>query len=493
MHPVEQSVQQIQKRQRLQSVWTGASAGLLIGGILGTALSVSRFVFQIRWSWMLVVATVVVPLLGGIIRGLVKAPSLQETARRVDRIGQLKDRLQTALQFLQVKNRSSAQQLAIDDAAQHLAALEIDRVSPVVAPRTWPSALISTVLALALMILAVAPAASVASAVPSPVVSQQAGELQKSLEELEELQLKQSDPELDEMLKKMNRQVSLLREPGTNPEEAMAALSEMDNALKDMQKQLKASSSEASLKEVGEALSLAEATAEAGKALQKGDLQKAAEELKKTDLPDLDRKTQTAVSEKLDKTQKTAKKAVSEATKKLSEGMASKSEKSFNEGKSELAEEAHREAKRQELRKQLQKQSQKLAESKGAMESAMQVPSSSSKDGNTPAPGNEGRKAGKGTQGNQKGDATESKKGTKELKLTGQDSLTGEADKEKEQSTEDDSRAVREYRQNSGKYEALNESVMETESIPIGHRQTIRRYFELIRPTDSETDAVKQP
>jgi hypothetical protein len=126
------------------------------------------------------------------------------------------------------------------------------------------------------------------------------------------------------------------------------------------------------------------------------------------------------------------------------------------------------------------------------MESAMQVPSSSSKEGNTPAPGNDGKKAGKGTQGNQKGDAAESKKGTKELKLTGQDSLTGESDKEKEQSTEDDSQAVREYRQNAGKYEALNESALETESIPIGHRQTIRRYFELIRPTNDETDGAKQ-
>lgn len=491
MHQIEQSVKQIQYRQRLQSVWTGASGGLLAGGVLGTVLSVTRLVFQIRWPWLLVLLTVVVPAIGGVVWGLLRSPSLLETARRVDRGVQLKDRLQTAIQFLQLKTRTSAHQLAIDDAEQRLAGLQVEQVSPVIAPNTWPSALISAVLAFGLMILAVAPSASRASATTAPVISEQAAALQQSLDQLEELKSDEADPELDRMLKEMNRQVALLREPGMKPEEAMATLSDMDAALQDMQKQLRTSSSEASLKEVGEALALAEATAEAGKALQKGDLEKAAEELKKTGLPDLDRKTQTAVREKLDKTQQTAKKAVSEAAKKLSEGMASKDEKSFNEGKSDLAVEAQREAKRQELRKQLQKQSQKLMESKGALESAMQVPSSNSKDGNTPAPGNQGKKAGKGTQGNQKGDATESKKGTKELKLTGQDSLTGETDKEKEQSTEDDSQAVREYRQNADKYEALNESAMESELIPPGHRQTIRRYFELIRPTNDETDGAK--
>ncbi|MFN9717044.1 MAG: hypothetical protein ACK58L_00020, partial [Planctomycetota bacterium] len=124
---------------------------------------------------------------------------------------------------------------------------------------------------------------------------------------------------------------------------------------------------------------------------------------------------------------------------------------------------------------------------------AMQVPSSNSKDGNTPAPGNAGKKAGKGTQGNQKGAATDSAKGTKEMKLKGQDSLVGESQKENEQSTEDDSQAMREYRQNAEKFEALSESAIESESIPLGHRQTIRRYFELLRPAEPASESQDQP
>ncbi len=37
-----------------------------------------------------------------------------------------------------------------------------------------------------------------------------------------------------------------------------------------------------------------------------------------------------------------------------------------------------------------------------------------------------------------------------------------------------------------GKYKKLSEEVLEREAIPLGHRETIRRYFELIRPTEDQ-------
>ena len=76
------------------------------------------------------------------------------------------------------------------------------------------------------------------------------------------------------------------------------------------------------------------------------------------------------------------------------------------------------------------------------------------------------------------------------MNLKGEDSGTGDSDIETEQGTEEEQEAVRQYRRNADKYEALNESVLESESIPPGHRQTIRRYFEMIRPNAGEIDAV---
>jgi len=34
--------------------------------------------------------------------------------------------------------------------------------------------------------------------------------------------------------------------------------------------------------------------------------------------------------------------------------------------------------------------------------------------------------------------------------------------------------------------------VLNSESIPLGHRQTIRKYFQLIRPSNAETTKVNQ-
>ena len=76
------------------------------------------------------------------------------------------------------------------------------------------------------------------------------------------------------------------------------------------------------------------------------------------------------------------------------------------------------------------------------------------------------------------------------MKLKGEDSGTGDSDVETEKGPDEEQEAVRQYRRNADKYEALNESVLESESIPLGHRQTIRRYFEMIRPSAAETDAV---
>ena len=47
--------------------------------------------------------------------------------------------------------------------------------------------------------------------------------------------------------------------------------------------------------------------------------------------------------------------------------------------------------------------------------------------------------------------------------------------------------AARSYREAYQKYRKMSEAVLDSEPIPLGHRQTIRRYFELIRPQNSDT------
>ena len=38
----------------------------------------------------------------------------------------------------------------------------------------------------------------------------------------------------------------------------------------------------------------------------------------------------------------------------------------------------------------------------------------------------------------------------------------------------------------------MSDAVLDSEPIPLGHRQTIRRYFELIRPKNSDMNDKKE-
>jgi hypothetical protein len=78
------------------------------------------------------------------------------------------------------------------------------------------------------------------------------------------------------------------------------------------------------------------------------------------------------------------------------------------------------------------------------------------------------------------------------MNLKGQESGQGESDIETEKSDPQEEETLRAYREQIEKFESLSESALESESIPMGHRQTIRKYFELIRPSNSEVDQVKE-
>ena len=49
--------------------------------------------------------------------------------------------------------------------------------------------------------------------------------------------------------------------------------------------------------------------------------------------------------------------------------------------------------------------------------------------------------------------------------------------------------AARAYREQYQKYRRMTEAALDSEPIPLGHRETIRRYFELIRPQADEADS----
>ena len=484
---IKQRVRDVQVRLQRQWLWQCISAGLLAGGAIGTSAALIRILAHGFYSWMWVAAAVLAPVIVAGCVAIVRSSSLQLAARTIDIKCGLKDRTQTALQFLaSTADDSALRRLQIEDAENHLQSVDPVLIAPIRAPRSWGWGILMAVMAFVLSFFAGQPERVYAATEINTVVSSQADRVASGLEELQQFQHEQKDPELEKVLKELARQVTALKTPGLDPKEALAKLSEMEAALQEMQQQVAESSVEAQLQEVGEALSLAEAMAAAGQALAEGEMEKAAEELNKLEMPDLDRKTEKAIGEKLEQIQNSKcegsqKQSLKESLRKASEGMSSGNKSKFQDGMKGLAGECRKQGQKTKLSDLLRKQCQSLSDCKSECESECRSQAQSNKKG--------GQKAGKGSV-DLTGDKTGKQKTGSEMNLKGENSGIGDSDVETEKGPEQEQEAVRQYRQNVDKYEALSESVLESESIPLGHRQTIRRYFEMIRPSAGETNTV---
>jgi hypothetical protein len=94
--------------------------------------------------------------------------------------------------------------------------------------------------------------------------------------------------------------------------------------------------------------------------------------------------------------------------------------------------------------------------------------------------------------GNELGERTPNLGSKQEMRLTGKQSEEGETEIENTQTPEGKEDARRAYRESYAKYRKISEAVLESEPIPLGHRQTIRRYFEAIRPQEADANAEPQ-
>lgn len=480
-------LQPVQSRQQLvRAIWL-ATWGLLVGSVVSLVCALIKFfVLPDLSSWVAIsvpAASAVLAFVGG----LLWRRDLKDAATAVDNYYSLKDRATTALEFLADKRESPVRELALADALAHLEKVNPQQVVPFRMPRVLPYAVATLSAALVLVTLAIwNTPASASPAAPLEVVFAQAERLTEEIKELEAYAGKEKDPEIEKLVKELKAAIEELKQPNVDEREALAKLSEMQAALQAEQAKHNPAAIDAQLQAVGEALALAEPLAEAGQALSSGNYEKAAQELEKAEAPELDRKTEKAVKEKLEAAAKQmssdGQNSLSAATAEMSQGLGGDGKK-FSEGSSKLAGEARKQGKRKKLTDLLKKQCNCLGECKSECEC----------NGSNAAKGKGkgGKKFGSGASGNELGEKTAMFGNRKIEKITGKQSDSGETEVETTHSPEGEQTAQREYRQNYAKYKKISESVLENEPIPLGHRQTIRRYFESIRPDQTETDQVE--
>jgi hypothetical protein len=429
-------------------------------------------------------------IVGGPLLGLVfswlRPCGLYEAAVAIDRRHGMKDGMATAMQFMQSGDPAPIRQLQIQETGRRAQSVDPTKISPIVAPRPWIPGLALTAVAGLVTVFVGRPDEAVANIVPHEVVASQALRMDASLKKLEEFNAEELDPQVEELLKELAKNIEELKQPQMDPKEALAKLSEMEAALEEQHERLLQQNTEATLQQVGDALMLAEQMQAAGEAMAKGQMEKAAEQLEKLELPELDRQTEKSITEKLQRVENqsngSSKQQLKSAVEQLAQGLSGGDRSKFRDGVEGLAGECKKQARRTKLADLLRKQCQCLGECKSECEGACKSIADGNKKG--------GKNWGLGASGNEPGDWTKQLAANPRMDVKGQESDQGDVDVETMSSQEQLQEAVREYRKQVEKYEQLSESVLSSEAIPLGHRQTIRRYFELIRPQGGETDQV---
>lgn len=488
MENILSSVEAVRQRQQRQWMWQCISTGLVIGGLAGCVLAIARVISDgtVPLLWIALAVTAG-PVLG-CVWAMIKSRRTAAAASRIDQSCNLKDRIGTALSFSEKKQADVLHQLQIEDANEKAATVDAEQVAPIKTPKSWLPGVGLAIVALVMGAVATPEKTAIAAPVVNSVVAGQALKVEEALEELKDFNKEESDPEIEEIIKDLSAKISELKEAGVDPKEALAKFSEMEATLLQKQEQIQTNSIEQKLQKVGEALALARPMQAAGEAMASGKLEKAAQSLEEMEMPELDRKTEKAVQEKLaelaENDEGRAGKKMREAIKKMSEGLGGGKRNRFCEGCEGLAGECKKQGRRKRLKELLKKQCRCLSDCKGECECEC---AGGTCNGN----GKGGSSWGLGKSDNEPGDKTAKLRTGPQMDIKGQESDSGDIDVETIESAEQKQEAVRKYRKQAKKYEQISESVLSEEAIPLGHRQTIRRYFEMIRPSGEETDAVQ--
>ena len=267
----------------------------------------------------------------------------------------------------------------------------------------------------------------------------------------------------------------------------LAKLAEMSAQNTQMLDQLNIAALDGQLGALGTALASSQAFEAAGKALMKGDWDKAAKEFEKLDEVKLTPKESKDLEQKLKEQQKKMADAgqgsLSDAVGELADALTGGS------GKGKVAAAGKRVAKninnavrRKKAANLLQSDEDDLKDGKCDCQNSGGDRKKSPQKSNSPS-----SNWGRGISGNTEGERTKLNGKRNELQLTGAPGDTGDSDVETLTTPEARQQAGRAYREKFAKGKKESDAVLESEPIPLGHRQTVKRYFEMIRPSAEDS------
>ncbi|MCO6458482.1 MAG: hypothetical protein J5I93_24520, partial [Pirellulaceae bacterium] len=430
--------------------------------------------------------------LSGLLPGWFWPGSWRRAALVVDERCRLKDRVLTALAFSAESASGELQRLQIEDALDHLRAVDARRVVPLVLPRALPGGCAALLLAAAIGGWS-GLSRQAASPVPAgrpvdPRIWQQAESLETGLlAKIEDLAKQHQEAEVQQLARQLQEMIQELKLQGAAPAEALAQLSDMQAAIAAAQARLDPASTGAALDKIADALAPAESLQAASEALRAGKYEQAAELLEAWDATQVDPREGQAVAEQLQELsqamQQAGQEPLGEAAETLAEGLARRDAAQAESAAEQLASESRRQEVRQEIAQALENQLLALAESKSGLAVEQSGGDATSLS-----------QAPKTTWGRW---VTDQPFGTETTPLETtrqQQDLTGTlgegpSQRQVTRAAEATETATRGLTDRFQQYQRQSEAVLESEPLPLGQRATIRRYFQSIRP-DGETAAA---
>lgn len=469
---------QVRHRLRLAAMLRAGGVGLVVGLavlLLATLIAVAGWV-TVNWIAIGAVA-VACPVIGALAAGT--RPHGDTTAARLmdDRFA-LKDRVITALELSDKDPLKPAQRR---DAEQHL-----DRFDPVeCVPLRWDRRILGLAggLAVATLIVGLSSVINPSTATAKstlPLANQQALGLQATLlPEMESLTEEIDDPSLRELLEELKEKVDQMKDSPENESDLLATLSEMQQSIAEAQAKMQAEMSDAEAMELAKAIEPADELQKSAKALQEEDYDAAAEAMRAAMPNQLSDSQRRAVSDNL-RTMVAASNSpnspLSKTLGELSEGLDKKNPSQCKQCLSKLAGQCKKKSACKKAGSCLSRCLSLLSECKGQCRGQCESPFA--KKTNSPS-----TKAGSAASNEPLGDRT-SRIDTQrtEETITGINSGEGDSETELLTSPEAQQSASRGYSQKYNEFRQAAEEVLENEPLPISHRQTVRQYFEAIRP-----------
>ena len=478
----------VQRRLWLASMIRGVSTGLLIGAILALWVAIARTAFlpSMHWAWPL--SIVVAGGVVGWVTGMLGRFNEQSAARLIDQHYGLKDRSITSLQFDRERKIHSdpVRELQLAEADQQLHRVNPVECVPITAPRhaRWIAGLvIATTL---LLIIGNRNVPTLEAKPILPLAQQQSVDLRETmLEDLEEMAEEQEDPELEALIEELSEKLDEMESDALDEADLLATLSEMEQSLAEARESLKLEMTDTMLKALAAAMKPSDAMNQAAKALEAEQYDEASEQLEAVDPSQMGDKQRRAVADNLKKMLSKLKPAqqgqLSNSISELAEGLDSKNMSQCKKCLSKLASECKQQGQRKKIGNCMSCQLNRLSQCKSECRGQCQSDSVAKSD--SPS-----QKAGRGASGQPLGDqATKIDSVRNEEMLTGQQS-EGPSETEILQAPEGEQNAVRQYQAKYNKFKREAEAVLNAEPLPMGHRETVRKYFEAIRP-NNETEA----